>query len=686
MESPNAMPSMQKMAKHRWGFPVGCILAFCLLLSAYSNHFHNSFHFDDSHVIQNNLYLRTLWNIPTFFVDATTFSTLPTNSTYRPLLSATLALDYWIGGEIDPWQFHVTQFVLLMLLGVGLVFLFLRIMDLTALHWWNRYAALFAAVFFCVHTANTETVNYISSRSDLLSTLGIVGAFLMYLFLPRWRRFHLYLVPMVLGALAKPPAVIFAPLLLVLVLLFEQDVSCAEIFSSKCWPKVKTALGRVLPACVVGVLVFGFIEAMNSSGLAYGGGSRLGYLLTQPFVWLHYFRLFFLPIGLTADTDWKLLSDWYDTRFFAGVLFISFLLVIVWMSSNRKEWRPVAFGVVWFIFGLLPASSIFPLAEVANEHRIFLPYIGLSLAMVWWLALQVHKWGMARPGGSPVVISASCVVALLTLGGHAVGSYERNKVWRSEETLWADVVQKSPANGRGWMNYGLTQMAQGKYVEAKRLFDQAKIHTPNYAILEINLGIVNDQLGEPVLAEQYFERALQLQPDYVGGHYYYGRWLVPQGRSGEAIAHLQRAVELSPGLAESRTLLLNLYFAKGDEESLRMLMQNTLAVSPDDPVALAYANETIPITVNPPNAPAYYRRGLALTSQESHLDAALTYRQSLRTDPASADAHNNLGWSLAQLGFFEEALPVFEEALRLGPESTLVRSNLAWVRTQLPSP
>ena len=63
--------------QNRWSFTVTCVLSFCLLLSAYSNHFHNSFHFDDSHVIGSNVYIRSLRNIPTFFMDAGTFNSFP---------------------------------------------------------------------------------------------------------------------------------------------------------------------------------------------------------------------------------------------------------------------------------------------------------------------------------------------------------------------------------------------------------------------------------------------------------------------------------------------------------------------------------------------------------------------------------------------------------------------------------
>jgi hypothetical protein len=55
------------------------------LIGAYANHFQNGFHFDDAHTIETNAAIRGLQNIPFFFRDATTFSALPSNQSYRPL-------------------------------------------------------------------------------------------------------------------------------------------------------------------------------------------------------------------------------------------------------------------------------------------------------------------------------------------------------------------------------------------------------------------------------------------------------------------------------------------------------------------------------------------------------------------------------------------------------------------------
>src|SRR5260221_553101 len=86
--------------------------AVCILLvAAYANHFQNGFHFDDSHAIVENVFVRDLRYIPRYFVDATTFSVLPLNQAYRPVLQTTLAIDYRIGGGYRPLAFQVDTFV-----------------------------------------------------------------------------------------------------------------------------------------------------------------------------------------------------------------------------------------------------------------------------------------------------------------------------------------------------------------------------------------------------------------------------------------------------------------------------------------------------------------------------------------------------------------------------------------------
>src|SRR5438874_6757075 len=101
---------------------LGGALLLIALVAAYANHFHNSFHFDDAHTIVNNASIRELRNIPLFFRDATMFSSLPSNQSYRPLVSTLLAIDYSLGRGLQPFWFHLSMFMLFIALVLLVVF------------------------------------------------------------------------------------------------------------------------------------------------------------------------------------------------------------------------------------------------------------------------------------------------------------------------------------------------------------------------------------------------------------------------------------------------------------------------------------------------------------------------------------------------------------------------------------
>jgi tetratricopeptide (TPR) repeat protein len=543
------------------------LLCLGLIAAAYANFFHNAFHFDDTHVVENNLYLRSLGNAARFFTDARTGSSLPTNASYRPLVTLSLALDYhWSGG---PVPFHATQLALLALLWLALAAFYRRVLDLCRPGSANRWLALFAATWFAVHTVNTETMNLMHARSEILSALGVVAGFLIYLVSPRLRRFHLYLVPVALGALAKPPAVLFGPLLFVLELLARRWAPAEtgrEPAARAAWKgALRAAAVAAAPAVLAGAALYVFVDRMNASTLTYGGGDRFHYALTQVWTWVHYLRLFVLPRGLSADTDLTLLTDISDTRVFAGLLILGGLATVGWRCSRSRSTWPVAFGLTWFALTLAPTSSILPLAEPLNEHRVFLPFIGLVLAVVWGARLAweaaAARLRIARGVPGRVLPVAVC---LLILAAHALGTHRRNEVWRTGESLWKDVTEKSPGNGRGWMNYGVALMARGDLPGARACFDHALPLLPFYSTLQINLGVVHAALGDQDAAARYFARALELAPGHPDSHFFYARWLVDRGRGPEALAHLETAIRLAPAFETAHALRQDLLAARGD--------------------------------------------------------------------------------------------------------------------------
>ena len=568
-------------------FVILSLLILVLVFSAYANHFNNDFHFDDTHVIENNIFVRSIQNIPSFFTDVRTHSSIPANQVYRPVLLSSFALDYWAGGGLNPVFFHITSFVLYLFQGILMFLVLWKIMEVAVPHPRNRYLALFAVGWYMLNPANTESVNYIFARSEILAALGVLGSFTLYLYVPKSRKFYLYLLPMIAGALAKISSVIFVPLFLVYILLFERKQSLFNIFKKSHWQPVGHTFKKVTPAFIIGVILFMFVQYMNAPTVVRSDISFAHYIASQPFSALHYLLSFFLPINLNADYDWDPVTNIFDGRLIIGIAAVIFLIYLAFKYSKRLRTRPIAFGIAWFLLALLPSSSIFPLAEVINDHRAFLPYIGLVLAIVWWLRTAILDKKLVFQK-TPLTKAGIMFLVGALLAANTIGTHNRNKVWRTDEALWYDVIQKNPQNNRGLMNYAVTQMRQGRYNVAKVYLEKSQMLNPNYPYVEANLGVVEGKLNNPAAAEMHFEQALALNPNNQSALYLYALWLHEEGRSDEAIQKLNYLLKISPAHLNTRHLLMDIYFRQNDTARLAEIAAETLYYVPRDPVTLQY--------------------------------------------------------------------------------------------------
>ncbi len=628
------------VAREKFLAGLGGAVLLITLLTAYANHFHNSFHFDDAHTVENNASIREVRNIPMFFRDATTFSSLPSNQSYRPLVSTLLAIDYRLGG-LQPFSFRLSIFVLFVALTLLVAFVIHRLLERSATPSANGWIALAAAAWYGLHPANADTVNYIIASSEVISTLGVIASFAVYFAFPHLRKSFLYVLPAGIAILAKPTAAIFPVLFGMYRLLFE--------YHETRLPETRLQrAGQIAAPFVICAAVLLFVQHMTPHTWIAGAANVHNYLITQPYVALLYFKTFFWPSGLSADYDLNPLATTDNPRFWAGFAFSVLFIAVAVAVSVFKKTRVIGFGLLWFLIALLP-TSLLPLAEVMNDHRTFLPYIGLVIAVAGAAALLV-----ARLDRQPTwtKIAATCAVVLfLCANGYA--TFQRNKVWKSEETLWHDVVIKSPRNGRGLMNYGTTLMAKGDLAGALDCFHRAQQLTPQYSVLLINLAIAEDATKQSAAAEQHFKDALRLAPTSPDSYTYYARYLLSHSlshsRAQEARAFLRSALELSPTDLTVRELL-----AQADAQAINQPATQT----PEYYLDLSLQ---------------HYREG-------RYAESIAASRAALALRPNYPEAWNNIGAAYNKLGRYEEAAAACEEALRLKPDFRLARNNLQYAR------
>ncbi len=665
---------------------------FVVLILAYSNHFNNGFHFDDMHAIVNNVSIRTLSNIPQFFTDPRMFSSDPSHWGLRSLVTTTLAIDYAFGG-LDPFYFQLSTFIWHIALCILIFFIYRIILNRSNYNSLQAgWIAVIAASWFALHKANAETINYIISRSDVLSTFMIALSFLLFIAYPQKRKYCFYIIPAFIGVFAKETMPMLVIILFFYITLFEKRLSVTDLFKFKSLKLIGNAIWQMLPLIVVVVItqVYTLSRIAGIPGISNPAGL---YILTQTYVWLHYCIEFFLPMNLSADSDWAVLKNVFDERVIVGLIFVTGLFIAIFKTSAKEETRPVAFGLIWFSAALLP-TSLAPFAEVTNDHRMYFPFVGLAFSVVTYVAILLKRFKINSTGKFWPGLTAAVVFSILSL--NTFGAYQRNKVWKNEESLWYDVTVKSPLNGRGMMNYALAEMNKGDYVTAGIYFDKARVMLPYYSTLYINMGVLNDHLNNLPLADQYFKTAIKYGPDDVDPYSFYAWYLKEHFRYEEARQMAEKALAINPRSALSLSILLDVYNNLSMWPQLQQTAKTLLAILPGDKDAAAGLQLAEKNLIAVKNGLPVVKRSL---SPADYLNISLSYynggdfskcidacNKALALQPDYAAAYNNIGAAYNKLKQWDKSAEACRKALKLDPGNKLAAGNLklAEAHTQLP--
>ncbi len=664
--------------RNTWYFILLAILA---TLITYSNHFDNAFHFDDFHTITENPHIRSLNNIPSFFTDGTTTSNLPQNQTYRPIVATSIAIDYWFDNSYNLFFFHLDNFLFFLTQGILLFFFFHKILITSSKSSYSFHISAVCALLYLLHPVMAETVNYVIARSDIQSTFFVILAFVLYQYSDFGKRYYLYSIPILIGTLAKPTALMFAPLFFCYVLLFESTTENLSLVK-KAKHAIQRALKKTVPILLFCVILFIFQRRMTPDTYTTAGGTVFNYLITQPYVLFHYFKSLFLPFSLSADTDLNPFESVWNYKFFIGVIFILGICYALFNCLKKKVHYPIAFGILWFFIALAPTSSVIPLAEVMNDHRMFFPYIGLILSVVYFCYLKLEAYKKNNWINYYTIISGTIVVLALC----AFGTFQRNIVWDTEASLWKDVTVKSPKNGRGLMNYGVIQMGKGNYSEAEANFSKALKLTPNYHTLFINLAILHKATGNKKEAEKYFSTAITKGHKYYSPWYYYGQFLTQNSRPQEAIEKLSMSHKISPNHLGTRILLMQNYLSLENWDLLHQLAKSTLKIDPKNKEALKYLDDSIKKqskfskseskTVFESSAIKYLNLSLDHYRKKKYHECIEAAQKALKINPKYAKAYNNICAAYIELKLYQKAANACKKALKIDASLTIARNNL----------
>ena len=207
---------------------------------------------------------------------------------------------------------------------------------------------------------------------------------------------------------------------------------------------------------------------------------------------------------------------------------------------------------------------------------------------------------LPRPGGRALLLSAGA--ALLALQG--LGTYQRNRVWRTDLTLWQSATEASPENGRAWQGLAIAYLDAGRPDAARPCLARADALGHVSHILELAYLRVALARGDQAAGLRHSLRAIQLAPNEGDVYFGHAVWLHEYNHQDEAIAELETGLALSPSNLFARQALQQLYEAAGRRSDYCRLARETVALSGNALPETNFSSKCVAGTPSPDQPPA----------------------------------------------------------------------------------
>jgi tetratricopeptide (TPR) repeat protein len=268
--------------------------------------------------------------------------------------------------------------------------------------------------------------------------------------------------------------------------------------------------------------------------------------------------------------------------------------------------------------------------------------------------------------GSPVVNMGGQVIGIATLQAaegqslnFAVPSERilQLKVndLRSVSSLTAETLNNKRAAAQSLYSQGVALLSRDDFARAVGFFEKAVEMDPNYPEAWYQLGFTYGVLGRHADALKASKLAAKMRPDWAQAYVNIGASSFALGQYKDAVDAYRQALRIEDSADTQYALGLTLNkLGRTDEE------------------ILSYRRA---VGLRPDHANALEKLGLAYFKQKRYQDATQYFEQ-LRTYRPDAKTYNSLGESYFELGKTDDSLNAFNNALGYDPDFERARYNL----------
>lgn len=597
-------------------------IIFITYLPSLSNKF--TFWDDNIYVTENPMVYGLAWeNIKAIFSQ-------PVAANYHPITMLSFAINYQISG-LDAFGYHLIN-LFLHLSNAVLVFYFVWLLSKG-----KKWVALIAAVLFGIHPMHVESVAWIAERKDVLYTffflLGLIR-YLQYRIRKTAKNYLLTFFFFVLSVLSKPSAVVF-PLVLILLDYWRYE---QKSNSKKHWNWSKILLPKI-PFFLVSLLI-GTITLQTQSETAIAEIGTFTVLQKFTFVcygFVMYIIKAFFPFHLAAHHAYPNLEE--SLAFYYYLMPIGTIIIFIASYYSIKYTKIFFLGMLFFILNIVLVLQFISVGSaILAERYTYVPYIGLFITLGYGFDTL---W--RTPSNKKILLPLAAIYIL----GLSYQTFERCKIWKTDETIWTDVLEKYPRSAIAFNNRAAHYSKENQLDNALADFNNALQIYPKYFDSLIGRSTLYQKIGEldKSLVDAQLARAIRPEDErpYIclGGVYF------QQKAYDKSLDVSNKALEINPNNAEGRLNRAILYSIKTDFQKALLDFNQFLQFRPNDPRGYLY-------------------RGIAY-SKVGQLDAAIQdFNQTIQFMPSNGHAYFERSKVHLSKGNSSQALADAQKAESLG--------------------
>ena len=309
-------------------------------------------------------------------------------------------------------------------------------------------------------------------------------------------------------------------------------------------------------------------------------------LLTEPRIVLFYLTLLFFPTPSRLSISHDIVLS--ESLFNPLTTFSSILLIIVLLSvaiAQSKKNPIFSFSVLFFFLNHLIESTFLPL-ELIFEHRNYLPSLFIFWPIVSFLAPLAFD---TRKSNTKSKITKFTLVFLVVL--FIFFTFQRNKAWATQMTLWSDAIIKAPGRARPPFYIAQEIAKQGRINEAINLYMKSlslTVASPYKfrSYTHFKISSLYENLSQFEEAVKHLHQAVEIKPSSAFFKYHLSLLLFKTGNIQESISFINEIISDRKDGALTHALLAKIYISTNNYSKATASLFKSIKLGSDDPEIL----------------------------------------------------------------------------------------------------